>query len=176
MVIRETPATSVRPTVSDSLLNARRRKTRATRLRTPGLSSTRATNVCSMKTPNFQRPTPNQPALGVGNWELGVDSNLIRGGFDQHGLLRPANHRVEVVASRYHRVHAVLLLDAEIDQDCSLRVASAFYDIRNFGALLGAEAQEAVRFGELDEVGAAQRRGRVAPFIEELLPLPDHAE
>ena len=44
------------------------------------------------------------------------------------------------------------------------------------GALLGAQAEQAVRFGQLDEVRAAQRRGRVAPFVEELLPLPDHAE
>jgi len=45
IVIREMPGTSVRPTVSDSMLNARRRNSDATRLSTPGLSSTRATSV-----------------------------------------------------------------------------------------------------------------------------------
>ena len=39
-VIRETSAVSVCPTVSDSMLNARRRNSEATRLSTPGLLST----------------------------------------------------------------------------------------------------------------------------------------
>jgi hypothetical protein len=45
IVIREMPGTSVRPTVSDSMLNARRLNNEATRFRTPGLSSTKATSV-----------------------------------------------------------------------------------------------------------------------------------
>ena len=39
-VRRETPGWSVRPTVSDSMLKLRRRKSDATRLSTPGMSST----------------------------------------------------------------------------------------------------------------------------------------
>ena len=38
--LRETPTSSVRPTVSDSMLNARRRNSEATRFSTPGLLST----------------------------------------------------------------------------------------------------------------------------------------
>ena len=44
-VMRETPACSVRPTVSDSMLNARRRNSDATRFSTPGLLSTYTANV-----------------------------------------------------------------------------------------------------------------------------------
>jgi hypothetical protein len=40
IVMRETPAVSVWPTVSESILNARRRNSDATRFSTPGLSST----------------------------------------------------------------------------------------------------------------------------------------
>jgi hypothetical protein len=44
-VIRDTPADSVWPTVSDSMLNARRRTSDATRFSTPGLLSTYTANV-----------------------------------------------------------------------------------------------------------------------------------
>src|SRR5688572_31343188 len=100
MVMREMPATSVRPTVSDSMLNARRRNTSATRFRTPGLSSTRATSVCSI-----------------------FVLNGIRGGLDEHRFLRPSDHRVEVVSGGHHRIDTVLLLHAEVDQDRSVSLA-----------------------------------------------------
>src|SRR5208283_765089 len=45
MVMRDTSVFSVRPTVSESMLNARRRKSEATRVRTPGLFSTCTTKV-----------------------------------------------------------------------------------------------------------------------------------
>jgi hypothetical protein len=45
MVMRETPASLVLPTFSEWMLKLRRRKREATRLRTPGLSSTYTTNV-----------------------------------------------------------------------------------------------------------------------------------
>src|SRR5271157_270994 len=45
MVMRETSGFSVRPTVNESMLKARRRKSDATRVRTPGLFSTCTTKV-----------------------------------------------------------------------------------------------------------------------------------
>src|ERR1700758_5328168 len=48
MVMRETSGFSVRPTVSESMLKARRRNSEATRVSTPGLFSTYTTNVFSM--------------------------------------------------------------------------------------------------------------------------------
>src|SRR5690349_14879086 len=39
-----------------------------------------------------------------------------------------------------------------------------------------ADAAQAVRLGQLDEVRVLERRGDVAPAVEELLPLAHHAE
>src|ERR1700679_47850 len=50
IVIREVSALSLSPTVSDTMMMLRRRKSEATRVRTPGLSWTRATKVWSMGT------------------------------------------------------------------------------------------------------------------------------
>src|SRR5271169_4084822 len=49
MVMRETSGRSDSPTVSETMLMLRRRKSEATRVRTPGLSLTRATKVCSIR-------------------------------------------------------------------------------------------------------------------------------
>src|SRR5271168_1375946 len=51
MVIRETSVRSDSPTVSETMLMLRRRKSEATRVRTPGLSWTRATKVWSICIP-----------------------------------------------------------------------------------------------------------------------------
>ena len=48
MVMREVSGRSDSPTVSETMLMLRRRKSEATRVRTPGLSWTKATNVWSM--------------------------------------------------------------------------------------------------------------------------------
>src|SRR6267143_5693085 len=48
MVIRETSGFSVRPTVNESMLKARRRNREATRVSTPGLFSTYTTKVFIM--------------------------------------------------------------------------------------------------------------------------------
>src|SRR5579872_7346017 len=57
MVIRETPAFSVRPTVKESMLKARRRNSDATRVSTPGLFSTCTTKVLSIGTCGTFRTT-----------------------------------------------------------------------------------------------------------------------
>src|ERR1700733_10528543 len=49
IVIRETSARSDSPTVNETMLMLRRRKSEATRVRTPGLSWTKATNVWSIR-------------------------------------------------------------------------------------------------------------------------------
>src|SRR5687768_13885039 len=118
MVMRDTPATSVRPTVSDSMLKARRRNTSATRLRTPGLSSTRATSVCS----------------------IGLDG--IRGGLDEHRFLRAPDHRVEIVSGGHHRIDAVLLLHAEVDQHRAFSLARTGHHVGHLGALFGPQAEQ----------------------------------
>src|SRR3984957_3825873 len=49
MVFRETSVRSDSPTVNETMLMLRRRKSEATRVRTPGLSWTNATNVWSIR-------------------------------------------------------------------------------------------------------------------------------
>src|SRR5271166_2272070 len=89
IVIRETSGFSVRPTVSESMLNARRRNSEATRVRTPGLFSTY---------------TPN-----VFNIGLRVRRGLLE-------WIWAANHFVQGRARRDHRVHRIFLLHLEIDE------------------------------------------------------------
>src|SRR5207248_2204617 len=54
MVMREVSARSDSPTVSETMLMLRRRKSEATRVRTPGLSWTRATKVWSIYELSFE--------------------------------------------------------------------------------------------------------------------------
>src|SRR5580658_9000292 len=89
MVIRETSGFSVRPTVSESMLNARRRNSEATRVSTPGLFSTYTTNVFS------------------------IGFSGIRRRFDDRA--RSANHFVQRRAGRDHRVHRIFLLHLEVN-------------------------------------------------------------
>src|ERR1700704_2881946 len=96
--MRETPGVSVWPTVSDSMLKARRRNNDATRFRTPGLLSTYTANVCIF--------------LGL------APRLLVLRRLDNRR--RPANHLVQVGSGRHHRVDGVFLLDAEIDQRAAL--------------------------------------------------------
>src|SRR5665213_3444910 len=53
MVMREVSTRSDSPTVSETMLMLRRRNSEATRVRTPGLSETRATKVWSMSLSRF---------------------------------------------------------------------------------------------------------------------------
>src|ERR1700687_3480819 len=89
MVIRAPSGFSVRPTVSESMLKARRRNSDATRVRTPGLFSTYTTNMFSMFTLFVGRSFDN----GTG----------------------PRDHIVQRSAGRDHRIHRVLLLDFEVE-------------------------------------------------------------
>src|ERR1700691_1705238 len=53
IVMREVSACSLSPTVSETMLMFNRRNSDATRVSTPGLSCTSATNVCSILLPRF---------------------------------------------------------------------------------------------------------------------------
>src|SRR6202795_1326953 len=85
MVMRETSGFSVRPTVSESMLKARRRNSDATRVSTPGLFSTYTTNMFSILT------------LFVG------------GGFDNG--TGPPDHVIQGRTGRDHRVNGIFLLN-----------------------------------------------------------------
>src|SRR5713101_3804969 len=155
-VIRETPGRSVVPTVSEEMLNPRRRNSDTTRFNAPGRSSTVATNVWAT-------------AVFIMSSGLRVGTRFEhRGG--------AADHVAQVRVGRDHRVDAVFLLDAEIDHGRArgfLRPRDRALDLLAGG---DAQAEKPVGLGQLDEVGADQRRGHVAAAVEELLPLPDHPQ
>src|SRR5207302_961633 len=154
--IREMPGRSVLPTVSEAMLNPRRRNSDTTRLRAPGRSSTVATNVWAT-------------ALFIGSSR----SRSRVGPRLEHGR-GAADHVAQVRVGRDHRVDAVFLLDAEIDDRRARSFAGARDRASDFLPRGDAQAAEPVRLGELDEVRAAQRGRDVAAAVEELLPLPHH--
>src|SRR5438270_9881583 len=108
MVMRDTSGFSVRPTVSESMLKARRRNSDATRVSTPGLFSTYTTNVFSMLV------------------------SIILGRF--HDRTWPPDHFVQSRARRNHGINRVLLLDLKINQHWSIVVARGLHGRQNLGA------------------------------------------
>src|ERR1700722_15071078 len=78
-----------------------------------------------------------------------------------HNGAGAADHVVQVGPGGDHRVNAVLLLDAEVDDDRVLAGARLGDGVRDLLSLGDAKTEQAVRLRELDEVRAAQGRGRV---------------
>src|ERR1019366_2472757 len=87
IVMRDTSGFSVRPTVSESMLNARRRNREDTRVSTPGLFSTCTTNVLSI--------------VGL----------FVLGSFHQ-GIGTP-DHFVQPGSCGNHRIDRILLFNLE---------------------------------------------------------------
>src|SRR5271163_4756548 len=103
-----------------------------------------------------------------------VSTSFVRCRF--YDRARPPDHVVKVGPGRHHRVDAVFLLDAKIDDDRLLRSARRGDHALDLVASGGAQADEAMGFSELHEVRTAHGRRRIAASIEELLPLPHHPE
>src|SRR5579872_69357 len=150
IVMRETSGFSVRPTVSESILNARRRNSDATRVSTPGLFSTYTTYVFSM-------------------FSLFVRRRL-------HNLAGPPDHLVQRRTRRHHRIHRILLLDAKINQHGTIVLTRRPHRRHHLRSLGYRHAANSISFAEFCEVWIQQRRGRIVPLVEKLLPLPHHAE
>src|SRR5271169_4004503 len=89
IVIRETSGFSVRPTVSESILKARRRNNEATRVSTPGLFSTYTTYVFSM--------------FSLFVVSIHLHSLFVLGGL--HNLAGPPDHLVQRRPRRHHGIH-----------------------------------------------------------------------
>src|SRR5712692_9149840 len=89
MVMRDTSGFSVRPTVSESMLKARRRNSEATRVSTPGLFSTYTTNMFS------------------------IFPLFVRGGFDNG--TGPPDHIVQRRTGCDHRIDGIFLLNLKVD-------------------------------------------------------------
>ena len=79
-------------------------------------------------------------------------------------------------ARRDHRVHVGLLLDHELDQGRTGIAQGRLDRARDLRPLLHPVSRNAIGLGELHVVGTPDGGGGVAPAMEELLPLPHHAE
>src|SRR3954471_24213485 len=101
-------------------------------------------------------------------------TSLVRGGLDD--WRRPADHLVEIGAGRDHRVDRVFLFDLEIDQRRPLLAARRFNGGFDVAARGDRRRRDAEGVRQLGEVRPADRGGCVPRVVEELLPLPDHAE
>src|SRR5215470_13893637 len=153
MVMREIPGRSDRPTVKETMLTLRRRNRDETRVSTPGLSSTSATNVCSM-----------------------VTNSLCVFRCLDHWVVRPADHFVQSRSCGHHRVNGVFFFHQKVYEKRSPGCTRGFDRRINFGTCTDGGAGDAVCVGQLDEVGAKDRRGGVVLVVNELLPLAHHAE
>src|SRR6267378_5492434 len=134
IVMRDTSGFSVRPTVSESILKARRRNSEATRVRTPGLFSTYTMNVFSI----IFIETLNHLVIET----LKTNDSMSQRFNDQMYLLvirrldnraGPPNHIVQRRAGRDHRIDRIFLFDLEIDQHRPIMLARRFdsrHDLR----------------------------------------------
>src|SRR5271165_1559404 len=97
-------------------------------------------------------------------------------GFDERIVARSANHFMQRGAGGDHGIDGILLLDKEIDQERTLALARGLYRWQHLAACTHRDAGNAVRVGKLDEIRTEDRRGLIVLLVEELLPLPHHAE
>src|SRR5205814_2211532 len=128
----ETPGRSVCPTVSESMLNARRRNSEAMRFRTPGRSSTYTTNECF---------------FSVGSLTV----SLIRGRFHQRA--GAPDQGMQIGTGWNHGVHGIFLLDAKVDQSCAGMIPRGFQSGQHLAALADRKRGNAVGIRELHEIG-----------------------
>ena len=152
--MREIPGSVVRPTVSDSMLKARRRNTSATRFRTPGLSSTRAIESVMHElsvtyTGDASRAGRSRAASVTDTIHDQIGSAAVSTSTDGSGR--------RIIASRSAPAGTI----GYTLSSCSTRksmstvpsaCARTRHDIVDLGTLLGAKPQQAVRLGNLHEV------------------------
>src|SRR6202022_3234649 len=150
MVMRETSGFSVRPTVSESILKARRRNSDATRVSTPGLFSTYTTKIFSM--------------LAL----------FVSGGFDNG--TGPPDHIVQGGARRHHGVDGVLLFYLEVEQYRPVVIARLAHRGQDLRTLSYGHTPDAVSLRHFHEIRIQQRRGLVVALVEKFLPLADHSQ
>src|SRR5882724_7433520 len=150
MVMRDTSGFSVRPTVSESMLKARRRNSDATRVSTPGLFSTYTTNMFSIFTLFVSR------------------------GFDDR--TRPPDHVVQGSAGCPHRIDRVLLLDFEIEQHRPVMIARRPHCGQNLRTLGYRDAADSIGLRQFHKIGIQQWRGFIVALVEKFLPLANHPQ
>ena len=75
-----------------------------------------------------------------------------------------------------HRVNRLFLFDHEVEQECAGAERASSTAAATSARVRTVSPANAVRVGQLDEVGADQRRGFVVALVEKLLPLAHHAQ
>src|SRR5271166_4563505 len=120
MVMRDTSGFSVRPTVSESMLKARRRNREATRVSTPGLFSTYTTNVFSI--------------------------GLLVGGSLNDGTRSPY-HFVQRRSRCDHGIHRIFLLHLEINQHRTIVLPRRLHRRYNLRTLSDSLTPNSIGFG-----------------------------
>src|ERR1700727_2224597 len=143
MVMRAISSFSVGPTVSESILMARRRASEATRLSTPGLFSTYATSVCMR--------------LSLSLW--------FSGGLYQR-VVRPADHVMQRSAGSHHGIHRIFLFHSEVDQYRFLSFARRANRRYHFGSRGDALSANTKGVGQRRKIGSDQRRGDITLIVE----------
>ena len=86
------------------------------------------------------------------------------------------NHRVQIRARRHHRIDAVFLDHAKINQDRFWIGVRGLHRRDYLFAPRHALRRNAVRCGEFAEIWTENRRGGVAALVEKFLPLAHHAQ
>src|SRR6516164_6453684 len=100
--------------------------------------------------------------------------SVVLCGLDQHAW--PPDHLVERGASWHHWVDGVFLLDTEINQGWAAMLACLLHRGNHIVTMTDRSGPDPIGLGDLREVGIYQRCGGIVAFVEELLPLADHAE
>src|SRR3954453_189323 len=173
IVIRDTSGFSVGPTARDSMLNPRRGNRPKTRASTPGLFSTSTLSVWTLIS---ALTLPGGFRGGLGR----LHRNLV---VVEQRPDAPDRHDLVVAGARGdHRPHLGILPHDEVNHDGTVvdlhRAADGGVDVL-FGLTAQPGTAECLRAqGEVGDpvLGGAEIGLRVALRVEEVLPLPDHAQ
>src|SRR5215207_2200625 len=175
IVMRLKRSSSVGLTASDTMLKPRRANSPATRESTPNLFSTRTLRMwCwspfAMSTVDSASSSRSSEHSFASSPSVATSRAVVRG-VEDHVVVRRAG--------RDHRVHLLPVVGAEVDDHRTVvdlvRLLDRGLDVFR---RVDAECDTPHRLGPLHVVGQVGREVHlaVALLVEELLPLPDHAE
>ena len=160
---------SVWPTASDSMLKLRARIRLATRFRTPGrlLTMDRPARGDGPRPFRARALGPAAPSERAVAWRRVAHSSATVPGLDQVG---------EALAGGHHREDVLRLGDLEPDQRRAIDGLRGAMPASTSSGRAGLEGGDAVGVGQLGAVGPEQRGRVVVAAVDDLLPLPDHAQ
>src|SRR6478752_48151 len=170
IVIRLKRSSSVGLTANDTMLNPRRANRPATRESTPNLFSTSTLRMWCCATLMVDSVPPSRSSAFSSAPSVTPSGTVVRG-VEDHVVVRRSG--------RDHRIHLLAVVGAEVDHDRTVVDLVRLLD-RRLDVLrrVDAERDAPHRLGPLHVVGQDGREVHlaVALLVEELLPLPHHAE